>query len=475
MFLHKLGLSYLAVHLAKVMWRSLLLTIALSSAAVSAQEREWWFDIEVILFKRNISPENVAEQFPAQLNHAQDRALVDILSRHLYPDLTPWFSALPQCFSPLAKKPELTFQFAPLPELEFAPLNLELQLDAADSEMDSSIPDSDSNTAAVELGLTDVENALSSERQLEDGSYFSATHLELALPGLTTGPITLPPQLLCKYSDDELYRPFLSKVPTTVASRDFPLSRDPQLLNLNNLEMQALFRDIRRQRDLTAMLHMGWRQQVFFGQQNSTPLRVFAGQNFAKQFAKDGRRIAMPNSADISNDQSAAQFAEQQELPLVDTGIENDNVPLEIDLIDKIRMAIYNQVPIKELTQDSTQLLPEVEQNPLPYNGVFDELWELEGSINVFLRYIQRTPYLHIDSQFDFRSPVFDATETKSTSIEPSVREASHLQSFPFDQLRRVISQQIHYFDHPMFGMIIQIRRYDFPESEQNTDAPGTE
>jgi hypothetical protein len=33
----------------------------------------------------------------------------------------------------------------------------------------------------------------------------------------------------------------------------------------------------------------------------------------------------------------------------------------------------------------------------------------------------------------------------------------------------------VHYFDHPLFGMIVRINRYRWPEAEQKTDITDSE
>ena len=92
---------------------------------------------------------------------------------------------------------------------------------------------------------------------------------------------------------------------------------------------------------------------------------------------------------------------------------------------------------------------------------------------------------MHIDSNLDFRQPIFDPKKTQPIAYssnarseqgaivanqqQPSSLQPNYLQSAQFNQLRRVISKQVHYFDHPLFGMIVRINRYRWPE-EPNDD-----
>ena len=49
-------------------------------------------------------------------------------------------------------------------------------------------------------------------------------------------------------------------------------------------------------------------------------------------------------------------------------------------------------------------------------------------------------------------------------AISNKIQQPNFLQRANFNQLRRVISQQVHYFDHPLFGMVVRINRYRWPE-----------
>jgi hypothetical protein len=39
----------------------------------------------------------------------------------------------------------------------------------------------------------------------------------------------------------------------------------------------------------------------------------------------------------------------------------------------------------------------------------------------------------------------------------------ARINAFPLKQRRRIISKQIHYFDHPAFGIIIRLERFEVP------------
>ena len=66
--------------------------------------------------------------------------------------------------------------------------------------------------------------------------------------------------------------------------------------------------------------------------------------------------------------------------------------------------------------------------------------WELDGLMKIYVRH-----YLFINADFDI-----------SQRLETGDYEKAR-----FSQFKRVISNEIHYFDHPRMGMIVQIRRYN--------------
>jgi len=66
--------------------------------------------------------------------------------------------------------------------------------------------------------------------------------------------------------------------------------------------------------------------------------------------------------------------------------------------------------------------------------------WELDGLLKIHLRH-----YLYINADFDISEK----------------QDNGELESARFSQFRRVFSEDIHYFDHPRMGMIVQIRKFN--------------
>ncbi|MEP2652742.1 MAG: CsiV family protein, partial [Paraglaciecola sp.] len=137
-----------------------------------------------------------------------------------------------------------------------------------------------------------------------------------------------------------------------------------------------------------------------------------------------------------------------------------------------IESALDDSTPLNlsELLNEAPDTIKD-EELPIDKAG---DIWQLDGEVAVYLRNIGRVPYLHIDSDLDYRHPVVKPQESmedsETTLISGNYDQANFLESVKFDQLRRVISKQVHYFDHPLFGMVVTINRYKWPEIEETTE-----
>jgi hypothetical protein len=111
---------------------------------------------------------------------------------------------------------------------------------------------------------------------------------------------------------------------------------------------------------------------------------------------------------------------------------------------------LYNQEAVNGLVaQLSTDMNKQV-MSLIDENNALEQVkiataplqpWEIDGFFKVHLDH-----YLYINSEFSIID-IAQGTEADNT--------------VSFKQNRRVISGEIHYFDHPNIGMIVQIRRFD--------------
>ncbi|MFN4290486.1 MAG: CsiV family protein [Permianibacter sp.] len=90
-------------------------------------------------------------------------------------------------------------------------------------------------------------------------------------------------------------------------------------------------------------------------------------------------------------------------------------------------------------------------------------LWEVDGYVQ-----LTATRFLHAETELIFRRPTITAASTATTAGagsnlswqtgDAALVDEDWLQFFKLQQGRRVKANELHYFDHPMFGMLIVLR-----------------
>ena len=292
-----------------------------------------------------------------------------------------------------------------------------------------------------------------------------------------------------KSLEDDHPSSHIQGVPDVINGIEWSQKRSAFLLPSAHMRMTDLYEKIKRQRDITPLLHVNWRQQVYFGRDNGQTIRLFAGKNFAQQFDTNGEILvndtdglfeSLDQQTDelyIPEQELALLSAEQQQQALL-TGISEPEMSISEDLFALIDQALADDTPISIEPAEAVSEQPNLDAK----TDMLKELWQLDGGITVYLRNVGRIPYLHIDSNLDFRQPTFSSkAKVQIKEVSDSVTEQgaiavnqaqqpNYLQSVNFNQLRRVISKQVHYFDHPLFGMVVLIHRYRWPETEQDSD-----
>jgi hypothetical protein len=344
----------------------------------------------------------------------------------------------------------------------------------------------------------------------------------------------IPSEILCAYAeqidpsfasitalkDDEhvtqLSSP-IERIPDIINGIEWQQRRGAFLLPTATMRMRDLYEKINTQRDMTPILHLNWRQEVKFNRGNGQTFRLFAGENFARRFDANGLPVVDDTDSSFSqlNQSTDSVYIPEQEL--IDLTLEQQQtLSMHVtgeeseggsdDLFTRISAALADETPvnIKQINQQTNNYTREKnnQQDTVASSIMLKELWQLDGKMTVYLRNINRIPYLHIDSNLDFRQPIFDPSKAQQTenlstnlpdqdavvikpllqpsSLQPNSQQTSSqnldlqkpnfLQSVNFNQLRRVISKQVHYFDHPLFGMVVRLNRYRWPEEEEEEE-----
>jgi len=100
-----------------------------------------------------------------------------------------------------------------------------------------------------------------------------------------------------------------------------------------------------------------------------------------------------------------------------------------------------------------------VSQNEIEQNPEDEQLKTLDGTIKLHLG-----RYLHLEADLLYRSQI---EPLENNTFFMNLDEIEQPQTlFRMHQTRRLRSGELHYFDHPMFGMLVQITPYELPEPE---------
>ena len=479
---------------------ALTLLAALCSPSVAADEPDdWWFDVEVIVFKRNIELQEVAETFPRTEATIVSQPYVDLLTPYITPNLDFLTASMPLCRQSEQARQD-SQQLKTLQTLNQVAFEKAEMRKAATTGAGSLIDTPVEATFEPTFGLTikptaepiaeptvegnpdssnDEDDIPAIERLL---SVYDET-LALSPPNVKTPFIDwhLPAAIPCTYQQpDRLLQnpfeapapePFIAKVPVQFNGQERTHPHHPHLLSQSALRLSPLYRDIKRQRELSPILHLAWRQSVLFGRDKAVKFRLFAGNNYANKYSQSGELLPPPPPP------KADERLDIYSADLEPSG-EPSTSPAQDVLFDKIYAALADPSPIAVTDEVADPDLTAIALKKVK------ELWQLDGEFKVYLQHVGTTPYLHIDSELDYRIPVVvenkpsvsgdtlvDLAPVNADLGGDTARQTSYLQSVKFKQLRRVISTQLHYFDHPLFGMVVQINRYKRPEPESEPEA----
>lgn len=107
----------------------------------------------------------------------------------------------------------------------------------------------------------------------------------------------------------------------------------------------------------------------------------------------------------------------------------------------------------KRYHRDGSFAIPAMIEGTTRFNREFeDALYEIDGRIKISL-----SKFLDVDVDLLYRRHI------KLTGHENM--EATQFHPFRLTEFRRMASNTIHYLDHPMFGVVVAINRYD-PEKD---------
>ncbi|MFC4699525.1 CsiV family protein [Glaciecola siphonariae] len=453
--------------------------LPLSLAMAQDTQSDWWFDVEFIAFKRDLLP-NHAEDFDESDKDFFKGKSFDLFTLALYKAANPQlnlFAGLEECAQ--LQQPEQPTEQLPSLQMEIAASTVDtLTIDLEREQIDSDKPE-----PALEFFIEQQQSWL---------------NLRPRIPALT-----------CIESPDQLHYADFDRVPTRFfASGPSPLAFHG-LLNEEQLYLQDFAKRVFAQRDVSPILYTAWRQPVVFGENNADYYRIYGGEKLViasetqDEASERELEITQTITADTINkklkalekdlaaleqtkrasdeaeanteaksrssnateaegliDQNLIQDANKASAGDTSADINNSalnssSVPASVETLINKALLAQSQVDSGNASPETSaragsQLNAAAQGNVEGNSSIEDKSvqWELDGLFKVYLDYVNRVPYLHIDSEFMHKR------------IQLDIDGSASLQSYPSKQRRRIISKQIHYFDHPAFGIIVRLNRY---------------
>jgi len=288
-------------------------------------------------------------------------------------------------------------------------------------------------------------------------------------------------------------------LPSRLNASGAHISNSPYLIADESLLLKDISQRLRWSKEFRPLLHFGWRQ-VGKTQKKAIPLKLFAGEHLEYKYQKALtdyhteieeanaieknllEQLAQAQNTTLSTSQTLNQESNAGEVfLLVDEFTENTNTVsvdgnlkikteqkqqalnkffsqtglinsshIDISTVNDVVNSIDEQSLDNILAKNDAEMIigaQTLDINNPPKKPL--QPWLLDGFLVVHLDH-----YLYITADFN----VFNQNQV-TTRIESDKTNAVKL--INFSQNRRVITGEIHYFDHPYIGMIIQIRRFD--------------
>ncbi|MGB0936093.1 MAG: CsiV family protein [Colwellia sp.] len=466
---------------------SLLVFFTSSSFAyVEEKEASRWFEIEVILFEQLGDKKALNEEFPDNKPLPKYLNQYDLIKEYALPNISVLKRSLPSCEPELFAQP-FTGSFAQqLSGKQFLNSNhyQQLKLDVVN------------NTPKLDGNLVAKANKAHKESTSTRYPYFPEKKL-CSIPKSYFKNILSTKQYQ-QFKIDELS---VEKFSGTVNSFAPPKSdSSPYLIAKSSLRLNEVSQKLRSSHSFKPLLHFGWRQ-IGLTKNKSIPLKIIAGENielaYQKALVESEFQQRLENIANeikakqalneyklrqLNEQQSSAQTIdiaspskvqlEEVEPGSLPTNIDSDEENLKQIQIQEIisKFALLDTSNVKNIidnlgepTHNTTNL---AESSLLPNDNIPTPIqpWFLDGFIKIHLDH-----YLYITADMNMMNQSFKASQ----KVNDKGEFLTENKAINFSQNRRVISGEVHYFDHPYMGMVIQIRRFDptKPEDEAVSQA----
>lgn len=423
--------------------RGWLLAVACSLAAIPAAWADdqvgaglRWFEVEVLIFKQRPQYYTDQEQFPLQMTPIPLTRHIDLLSQHRG--------------NGSQNNRGIPALMVPCSQLD----NTAAQANIARFINDETVSATVSETISGTISETRAQRAPGNQIQDRENWLPVLNNYQVDSQTLTTMTNS---DVLCQNDDEFVFvdawydnpdRP-VATGPREVTSSvidgphgDMYRTRSPFLLPSSSLQLSDLRNRLASQAGKQTLLHTAWRQPVFSRNQGRK-IRIFGGENFSRDFEYLG-------------------FAREHYLTPLEPASDVDSIARQNDPLARIdRLLSAINTGDTPFTRPDTQALG-LPDRPTSYPpNLPQDAWELDGLMDVYLV----GNYLHVHGEFNLREEVEVPLQATSLQAQADAtlrdREATEafLRAYYFDQIRRMISHEVHYMDHPHLGVVVQIRR----------------
>ncbi len=273
----------------------------------------------------------------------------------------------------------------------------------------------------------------------------------------------------------------VKSMPTTISNTENLYSKKPYLLNKESLQLHDIVKQLKLSKNFRPLLHLGWRHAPV-DKKYAEAYRVYGGDHLNEHYQQ-----AQKDYQDVVDEALLLEQQVFEQDTAADGSFQRDNIDearinanqfdesqldenqLNTKITEKISEIIAQAPSIDEskIAEINAALdNPEQLLNFLPNNKQLNvanppiaplQPWQLDGLFRVHLNH-----YLYITADFS----IINTTLTQQATHALKSAEPLDIKPIRFQQNKRVISGEIHYFDHPYMGMIVQIRKHKRPQLE---------
>ncbi|MFQ3313504.1 MAG: hypothetical protein ACI8SC_002716 [Colwellia sp.] len=283
-------------------------------------------------------------------------------------------------------------------------------------------------------------------------------------------------------------------------------SDSPYLISQDSLRLKSIANRIKRSRNYAPLLHLGWRQ-IGESKRKAKAMKLYAGDHLELGYqqaiaakALEQKTLAIQAILEQRQKNEVATDSTSNNNGMIisqshtsDLAVDNAEATNELSITEQLRLlekkqqldTIFQQFSLfsnqSERQESNTNALSQNEEillNEKNVQGIVAQLsaditaqesqlnlkntidkqgeitaplqpWSLDGLFKLHLDH-----YLYINTELNIVE-----SSIKLSNKDNKISNQNKIISFKQD--RRVISGEIHYFDHPHLGMIVQIRRFD--------------